>query len=348
MISMCKKLPVAIVGASGYTGEELVRLTLSHSKLDLKAVTSRQMSSRALMENFPSAPEDLFYTDATPIELAEIADVFLLALPHGESRRFAEQLLKVGKIVIDLSADFRIKNREIFAKYYSHEPPSDELLSLAVYGQPETNRAAIKEARLVACAGCYPTSIILPLAPLLSRKIISPKCIVINSLSGVSGAGRKADVDLLFCECNESARAYGGVTHRHIPEIEQELSRVAAEPCTVQFTPHLIPLTRGMITTIVARPQAGYDGLETDAILEILNEYYKEEPFVRVLPGGVMPRISAVARTNRCDISAIADGRTGNILLYSAIDNLTKGAGGQALQCLNILMGWEQTEGLPQ
>ena len=341
---MNQKLSVGIVGASGYTGEELIRLVCSHPRLALTVVTSRQFAGRALAENFPHAPAGLFYCDLDPAELALSAEVFFLALPHGESRRYAGPLLSAGKIVIDLSADFRIKDGRLFEKYYSHQPPPEELLSLSVYGQPETNSDAIKKARLVACPGCYPTSIIIPLAPLLVGKVIGTSSIVVNSLSGVSGAGRKAELDLLFCECNENARAYGGTKHRHIPEIEQELSRVAGERCTVQFTPHLIPVTRGMLTTVVAKSLI--TNLDTEAVLQILAESYRNQPFIRVLSGGVMPRISAVARTNRCDIGALYDERTGNVLLYSALDNLTKGAGGQALQCLNIIMGWEQTEGL--
>lgn len=345
---MAEQLPVAIVGASGYTGEELIRLVLSHSRLRLTAVTSRQQAGQPLSERFPTAPEHLVYQDLDPTALAALANVFFLALPHGESRKFASPLLEAGKTVLDLSADFRIKNRKIFQQYYSHEAPDDELLRLAVYGQPETNRSALSSARLVACPGCYPTSIILPLAPLLAERILDPRHIIINSLSGVSGAGRKAEIDLLFCECNESARAYGGTTHRHIPEIEQELSRLAADPVTVQFTPHLLPITRGMLTTIVARPAPGAALPDTDNLLALLRAFYSSAAFVRVLPAGRMPRIADVVRTNRCDITALCDQRTGNILLYSAIDNLTKGAGGQALQCLNIMCGWPESLGLTQ
>lgn len=345
---MTEQLKVAIVGASGYTGEELIRLVLAHPRLCLAAVTSRQQAGQLLNDRYPAAPSGLAFQDLDAAALSKLADVFFLALPHGESRKFAEPLLDSGKTVLDLSADFRIKDREVFQRYYSYEAPDDALLQRAAYGQPETNRAALKGAKLIACPGCYPTSIILPLAPLLAAKIIDPDHIIINSMSGVSGAGRKAEIDLLYCECNESARAYGGTTHRHIPEIEQELTRLAECRTTVQFTPHLLPITRGMLTTIVARPAKNIPLPDTDTLLAEFREFYRNSPFVRVLASGKMPRIADVARTNRCDLSALADPRTGNILLYSAIDNLTKGAGGQALQCLNIMRGWPESEGLPQ
>jgi len=345
---MSSQITVGIVGASGYTGEELVRLLRFHPRLELVLLTSRQKAGRAVKENFPWAPDHLVYCDLEPSEISSLADVFFLALPHGESRKFVKALVSTSKIIIDLSADFRIKNPAEYKKYYGHEAAPEDLLSQAVYGQPETNKNALIGAHLVACAGCYPTSVILPLAPLLEKKIIQTNKIIISSLSGISGAGRRTEEEYSFCECNENIRVYGGTNHRHIPEIEQELTRFAGEPVVVQFLPHLVPLSRGIYTTIAAQLQPEYASLRTTDVLNILAEKYVQEPFVRVLPEGVMPRINAVAHTNRCDISALVDARTGNVLLFSALDNLIKGAGGQAVQCLNLLLGWEQSIGLPR
>ena len=256
---------------------------------------------------------------------------------------FAAPLLEHGLRVIDLSADFRISDPEVYEEFYGAKHPAPELLQQSVYGLPEIHRETIRGARLLASPGCYPTSIILPLYPLLKQKLIDPAGIVVTSLSGVSGAGRKAEIDYLFAECNESLRAYGLPKHRHLAEIEQELSAAAGAKVTINFTPHLIPVTRGIHTTICAAPMANVSGAEIGAALE---QRYGGESFVRLLGGQHYPDTKNVLGTNFIDIAWRHDPRTGRVVLLSAEDNLIKGASGQAVQSLNILCGWAETTGL--
>ena len=248
--------------------------------------------------------------------------------------------------VIDLSADFRLREASAYREYYGHDHPAPALLSEAVYGLPELpgRRDAITRARLVAAPGCYPTSILVPLAPLLRAGLVDPVGIVVNSLSGVSGAGRKAELDLLFAECNENARAYGAPKHRHLSEIEQELALCAdGEPVAISFCPHLIPLTRGILTTIHVAPR---EGAALDAIADVWRTAYAHEPFVRLLPPGRFPQTGDVARTNFIDLAWRHDARTSRSLLFSAEDNIVKGAAGQAVQCFNLMTGWPETTAL--
>jgi N-acetyl-gamma-glutamyl-phosphate reductase len=253
---------------------------------------------------------------------------------------FAGPLLKAGARVIDLSADFRIKDPATYREFYAHEHAAPSLLKEAVYGLPEIYRDKISGARLVACPGCYPTSVLLPLIPLLREKLIEPDDIIANSLSGVSGAGRKAEVDYLFVECNESVRPYGVPKHRHLAEIEQELSIAAETAVTIQFTPHLIPVNRGILTTLYLRPTAakGIDATFGDA--------YGNAPFVRLLGEGKLPDTKNVVGTNVIEIAWRHDPRTGRLIVMSAEDNLVKGASGQAIQCFNLMCGYEETAGL--
>jgi N-acetyl-gamma-glutamyl-phosphate reductase len=251
-------------------------------------------------------------------------------------------LRKAGLQVVDLSADFRLKSADVFAEFYGEKHPAPELLAESVYALPEIcGNTALKGAGLLACPGCYPTSILVPLVPLLRRKLIDPESIVINSLSGVSGAGRKADVALLFAECNESLRAYGAPKHRHLSEIEQELSAAAGGNVTVSFTPHLVPVTRGMISTIVVKPAKGADA---KAVEKAWREDYEGRSFVRIVPH--LPDSKHVTNTNFIDIAVREDARTGRLLLFSAIDNLGKGAAAQAVQAFNISQGWDEITGL--
>src|SRR4051812_2031192 len=250
---------VAIVGASGYTGEELVRLLLRHPHAELVGVTSRQYVGKTVAEVFPrtasySVAKALQFTEAAPEKVARLAKIVFLALPHGVAVEFAGPLLQAGARVIDLSADFRIKDAATYREFYGHEHADPGLLGDAVYGLPEIYGEEISKARLVASPGCYPTSILLPLIPLLREKLIEPGNIIANSLSGVSGAGRKAELDYLFVECNESVRPYGVPKHRHLAEIEQELSNAAGAAITIQFTPHLVPVNRGILTTLYLSP----------------------------------------------------------------------------------------------
>lgn len=350
------KVKVGIVGASGYSGEELVRLLLSHPHADLTAITSRQYAGQSLARVFPKfshypKARDLRFSESNPDLLAKQAQVIFLALPHGVAAEFAVPLLQGGCEVIDLSADFRLKDAGVYKEFYAHDHPAPELLAKSVYGLPEVYRAAIKKATLIASPGCYPTSILLPTLPLLRAKLVKPTGIIANSMSGVSGAGRKAEVDYLFVECNESARQYGVPKHRHLSEIEQELSLAAGERVVIQFTPHLIPVNRGILTTLYLPPEKHFC-TETEAqalgeqITACYAEAYAQEPFVRVLEGKSLPDTKNVAGTNVLEIAWRLDPRTGRLIVMSAVDNIVKGASGQALQSFNILCGFPETAGL--
>jgi N-acetyl-gamma-glutamyl-phosphate reductase len=347
---------VAIVGASGYSGEELVRLLLQHPHADLVAVTSRQAAGQTLAQVFPkfaSHPRarGLRFTEPDVAALAQAAEVVFLALPHGVAAEFAIPLLEAGRVVIDLSADFRLRSADTYKEFYAHDHPAPELLQKAVYGLPEVHRADIAKARLVASPGCYPTSILLPLIPLLREGIIRPAGIIADSLSGVTGAGRKAEVDYLFCECNESLRAYGVPKHRHLSEIEEQLSLAAGQPVVIQFTPHLVPVNRGIHTTLYVAPTEHFAGAEATAelgrrIADCLAKAYANEPFVRLLEGKALPDTKNVVGSNVLEIAWRLDPRTGRLILLSAQDNLVKGASGQAVQSFNILSGFPETAGL--
>jgi N-acetyl-gamma-glutamyl-phosphate reductase len=342
------RVKTAIVGASGYSGMELLRLLLGHPGVELSAVTSRQEAGKSIAEVFPrfrKAPgaELRFIGPDADAIAATGAEAAFLALPHGVAAEIASALLARGLRVLDLSADFRLNDPAVYAEFYGHAHPAPELLKQAVYGLPETCGERIRTADLVASPGCYPTSILLPLLPLVREKLIDPATIVANSMSGVSGAGRKPDVTLLFCECNESARAYGVPKHRHLSEIEQELSLAAGENVVITFIPHLIPVNTGIATTTTARLR---EGVAADAIGQALDDAYGGEPFVRLLGRGACADTKNVTRTNFIDIGWQHDPRTGRVILMSAEDNTGKGAGGQAMQSFNLMFGFPPTEGL--
>lgn len=347
---------VAIVGASGYSGEELVRLLLSHPHVELTAITSRQYAGQTVGQVFPkfaSHPKSktLRFTEPNADLLARQAEIVFLALPHGVAAEFAVPLLEAGCVVIDLSADFRLKSAEIYKEFYTHDHPAPELLEKSVYGLPEIYREEIKRALLIASPGCYPTSILLPTLPLLRAKLIKPQGIIANSLSGVSGAGRKAEVDYLFVECNESVRAYGVPKHRHLSEIEEQMSLAAGTKVTIQFTPHLIPMNRGILTTLYLAPEKHFSTTtEADALAEQITTCYEEafgnQPFVRLLESRALPDTKNVVGTNFIEIAWCLDPRTGRLIVLSAEDNIIKGASGQAVQSMNILCGFPETAGL--
>lgn len=351
-----KSKRAAIVGASGYSGEELVRLLLHHPRVELAAITSRQYAGQTVAQVFPkfaNHPQSrvLRFTEPKAELLARQADVAFLALPHGVAAEFAVPLLQAGCAVIDLSADFRLRSAGVYKEFYGHDHPAPELLARAVYGLPEVYRKEIQGALLIASPGCYPTSILLPTLPLLRAGLVKPHGIIADSLSGVSGAGRKAEPDYLFCECNESVRPYGVPKHRHLSEIEEQLSLAAGTGVTIQFTPHLIPLNRGILTTLYLAPSRGFGTSAEMAALqqEITACYqtaYGREPFIRLLEGKALPDTKNVAGTNVLEIAWRLDPRTGRLLVMSAVDNLVKGASGQAVQSLNILCGFDETEGL--
>jgi N-acetyl-gamma-glutamyl-phosphate reductase len=339
---------VAIVGASGYSGEELVRLLLSHPYAELTAVTSRQYAGQTLAQVFPRfghhpRARSLRFSEPKAELLAKEAQIVFLALPHGVAAEFAVPLLQLGCQVIDLSADFRVKSATVYKEFYAHEHPAPDLLDQAVYGLPEIYRDRIKTATLVASPGCYPTSILLPVIPLLKAGLIEPEGMIADSLSGVSGAGRKVELDYLFVECNESVRPYGLPKHRHLSEIEQELSLAARTKVVLQFTPHLIPVNRGILTTLYLTPTPAGTG---EQVAKCYQAAYGQEPFVRLLEGKSLPDTKNVIGTNVLELVWRLDPRTGRLLVMSAEDNLVKGASGQAVQSLNLMCGWPETAGL--
>jgi N-acetyl-gamma-glutamyl-phosphate reductase len=343
---------VAIVGASGYSGEELVRLLLSHPHAELTAVTSRQYAGQTLAQVYPKfahhpRARTLRFSEPKAELLARQAQIVFLALPHGVAAEFAVPLLQLGCQVIDLSADFRVKSTAVYKDFYAHDHPAPELLGQAVYGLPEIYRAQIKQASLVASPGCYPTSILLPTVPLLKAGLVQPTGIIADSLSGVSGAGRKAELDYLFVECNESVRPYGIPKHRHLSEIEQELSLAAGTQVTIQFTPHLIPVNRGILTTLYLQPATLNPQPSTlDQVTACYQAVYAKEPFVRLLEGKALPDTKNVVGTNVIEIAWRHDPRTGRLIVMSAEDNLVKGASGQAVQSMNLMCGFPETAGL--
>ena len=342
-------MKAAIVGASGYSGEELVRLLLRHPQVELAWVTSRQYAGQTVARAFPRFGHDpraknLRFSEPQPEKLGEMADVVFLALPHGVAAEYVTPLLGVGCQVIDLSADFRLKSQALYREFYGHDHPAPELLPKAVYGLPEVYRAEIKNASLIASPGCYPTSILLPLLPLLKAGLIKSTGIIADSLSGVSGAGRKVELDYLFAECNESARPYGIPKHRHLSEIEEQLSRAAGEPVVIQFSPHLIPVNRGILTTLYVTPAAHL--ANESQVARCYQDAYGQEPFVRLLEDSALPDTKNVTGSNIIEIAWRLDRRTGRLIVLSALDNITKGASGQAVQSMNILRGFPETAGL--
>lgn len=338
-------LKIAIVGASGYTGLELIRILHCHPGVAVTCLTSEQSAGKRISEVFPTLRGrcDIVLENLEPVRVAEKADIIFTALPHKAAMEVVPTFLKLGKKVIDLSADYRLSDPAVYGEWYEpHLNP--ENLKKAVYGLPEIRRDRIKGAQLVANPGCYPTSIILALAPLLKNGLIDLSSIIADSASGVTGAGRSAKVDSLYCEVNEGYKAYGvGGAHRHTPEIEQELSLLAGEQLKITFTPHLVPMDRGILSTVYATPEKT---LNTATIAALYREFYDGEPFVRVLPSGSLPSTAYVRGSNCCDIAPLVDPRTGRIIVVSAIDNLVKGASGQAIQNMNLLCGFPEASGL--
>ncbi len=336
---------VAVCGGSGYAGAELLRVLAGHSQVNVTAVTSEKSAGKQVTDLFPHLHGygDLTFEPLDPGTLAPKAEIFFLSLPHATSQRPADLLLRKGKRVIDLSADHRLRDPALYEEWYkvTHEFAGN--LRKAVYGLPELYRNKIRNAFLIANPGCYPTGAILGLSPALRHGIIDPDTIVIDSKSGTSGAGRQADVGFSFCEVNEGFKAYGLVRHRHTPEIEQELSGICRRPVTVTFTPHLVPLDRGILGTMYARLKKKTDGKK---ILELYRKAYLQEPFVRVLEEGKLPNVKHVRGTNYCEIGLAVNDRTNTLIVVTALDNLVKGAAGQAVQNMNILCGFEESTAL--
>lgn len=337
-------LKAGIYGASGYTGQELLKILVNHPEVEIAAVTSRRFNGMRIPDVYPcfEGLTEQRFRDSSPDEFAPLCDVIFSALPHGVAMDFVPKLLKSGKKVIDLSADFRLRELSVYEKWYrGHSSP--ELLATAVYGLPELYREEIKSAALVANPGCYPTSIILGLAPLLRSGLAELESIIVDSKSGVSGAGREPKIGSLFCEVNEGFKAYGVLVHRHTPEIEQELSALARTEVKITFVPHLLPVNRGILSTIYATMK---HEVSAASLLDMYSEFYKNEAFVQVLKSGTYPNISSVKGTNNCQIGINADPARRRIVVVSVIDNLFKGAAGQAIQNMNLMCGLEEGVGL--
>ena len=338
-----------LVGVTGYTGMELARLLAGHPHIRLTTATSRTEAGRRLGELYPFLEHlpgcDVVLIEPDPDAIAAQCDVAFLAVPHGTAAEMGKALLERGVKTVDLSADFRLHDAGTYAAWYAPHP-CPELLLEAVYGLPELNMQALRAARLVANPGCYPTSVILGLAAALKNNLIKTDSVIIDSKSGTTGAGRKAVVPSLFCEVSDTFRAYGvGGKHRHTPEIEQELSALAGTPMTVSFTPHLVPMNRGILSTIYASLAVDTD---TDAVHQLYADFWKDAPtpWIRVLPAGKLPETRNVRGSMFCDMSVVVDKRTKRQIVVSVIDNICRGASGQAVANANLLFGLPVTEGL--
>lgn len=335
---------VGIVGGTGYTGVELLRLLASHEQAEVVTITSRAECGRRLDDLFPNlrGHYDLVFAEPDVQQLAA-CDVVFFATPHNVAMQLVPELLAAGARVVDLSADYRIRDAALWSQWYGEPHTSPELLSEAVYGLPEINRAAIAGARLVACPGCYPTSVQLGFIPLLASKLVDPTHLIASAASGVSGAGRQAKIDNLLSEVADSFKAYAVGGHRHLPEIEQGLTDAAGQKAGVTFVPHLLPMIRGIHATLFAQLVA--DPVDLQALYE---SFYEDEPFVDVLPAGVFPQTRTVKGANRCQIAVNVPQGGDTVVVMATIDNLVKGASGQAIQNMNIMLGLPEDMGLKQ
>ncbi|OIO38455.1 MAG: N-acetyl-gamma-glutamyl-phosphate reductase [Candidatus Omnitrophica bacterium CG1_02_49_10] len=338
-------LKVSLIGATGYAGEELLKILLLHNEVEITYIAAKVDGPKAISEIFQALKGrlDLVCDNFDPDKASSSADLFFLALPHRVSMSMAPALIKAGKKVIDLSADYRLKDPGVYKKFYGVEHTDSPNLKSSVYGLPELYRKVIKGAQLIANPGCYPTSVILGLSPLLKAGCIEDHGIIVDSKSGVSGAGRCPSPSLHFPEVNESFKAYKIGVHQHAPEMEQELSAASGRDAKIIFVPHLLPINRGILSTMYVRLKKA---MSTKDILGVLKGSYGNEPFVRVLDEGVYPEIKYVANTNYCDIGAAAVDGGEAAVIVSSIDNLVKGASGQAVQNMNIMNGFDEKEGL--
>lgn len=339
-------LKVAVVGATGYSGIELLRLLHNHPNVKICKVISSSTEGQLISQIYPhlAGVMDLPLELLDVTSLAKEVELVFFATPSGVSTKYIPQLLSHGVKCIDLSGDFRLNKTEDFSPWYKHTVAEQEYLDQAVYGLSEFFFDQLKTAQLVANPGCYPTATLLPLIPAVQGNLIKPDSIIIDGKSGVSGAGRGVSLATHFSEVNENLKAYKLGVHQHIPEIEQILAKVTDLNTSVTFTTHLIPMTRGMMCTIYADLQDRE--ITTEAVVDYYQEYFQEEPFIRISPVGVSPTTKQVLASNYCDLGFVVDQRTGKLLIISVIDNLTKGAAGQAVQNMNIIMGWQQTTGL--
>ena len=337
-------IKVGIAGASGYTGLELIRLLANHPEVELSVLTSETYKEKSIADVFPSLNGIInINLQSLNVEILKSCDVIFLALPHTIGMDILPELLKSNCKVIDLSADYRLKNADTYSEWYSLTHTHPEFLSQVIYGLPELNREKIKSAQGVANPGCYHTSVILAIAPLLKTDWVDLESIVSDSKSGVSGAGRKTSITTQFSEANEGVTPYGLASHRHTPEIEQELSNLIGKPIKISFSPHLIPMSRGMLSTIYINLN---HKLKDENLIEHYENFYSNELFVRVLDKGNFASTHFVSGSNFCDIGIKVDSRVNRLVITSAIDNLIKGASGQAIQNMNIMLGFGEATGL--
>lgn len=342
------RVPVGIVGASGYGGVQLVRLLKEHPGAELVYLGGESSAGKPFSDLYPHLGHQVDLT-IEPIDLEQIAarcQVVFLSLPNGLAYKMAPSLLEKGCKVLDLSADYRFADIGTYTAWYGGDRNDKAIAASAVYGLPELYRDRIASAQLVGCPGCYPTASLLALSPLLKQGLILPETAIIDAKSGTSGGGRQAKTHLLLAEADNSLGAYGVARHRHTPEIEQICSDLAGHEVTVQFTPHLIPMVRGILATVYATLRD--PGLVREDLITIFNAFYRNAPWVKVLAGGVYPQTKWACGTNLCYIGVEVDPRTDRVIVMSVIDNLMKGQAGQAVQCMNLMMGWEETLGLPQ
>jgi len=335
---------VGIIG-DGYTAAELLRIIAGHDELEAVAVSSTENIGLSLADIYPHLRAfTKLRCEATDLQsMKEKCDAVFLALPHGLSVPMVEELIAAGVRCVDLGADFRLKDKSIYEKYYETIHGAPEMLAQAVYGLPELYRDKIREATIIANPGCFPTSAILPLAPLLKAGVIENRGIVVDSKSGVSGAGKSPKATSHFCEVNEGIKAYGVGNHRHSPEIAQELTVAAGTAVGMIFTPHLVPMNRGILSTCYCQLRPG---IRAAQVREVLEDMYSDEYFVDILPDGVYPHTKFVYGSNFVQIGIYADDESGNVILVSALDNLCKGASGQAVQNLNLMLGIDEGKGL--
>lgn len=335
---------VAIAGASGYTGFELIRILSDHPEIELKAISSRAQAGQRFDEFYPGFRRhcDLVFQNTVPDALASEADVVFTALPHQAAMDLVPDLLARGVKVIDLSADYRFRDAQVYEAWYqAHKTP--QLLAESVYGLPELYRDQIRSARLVGIPGCYPTSVILAAAPLLRESLVDTASLIADSKSGVTGAGRGASLGVHFCEVDEDFKAYKVAEHRHMPEMEQELGRLAGHPVHITFTPHLVPMSRGILSTLYATLQ---EGVKAEQVDEAFRSFYKDAPFVRLCRHGELPTTLQVRGSNYCDLGWRVDRRSHRVIVISVIDNLTRGASGQAVCNMNLMSGFSEDLGL--
>lgn len=342
------RVPVGIVGASGYGGVQLMRLLLAHPQVEVVYLGGEGSAGKVFSELYPhfSQATDLVIEPVDVETITQRCQVVFLSLPNGIAYQLVPTLLTRGCKVLDLSADYRFNNLDTYRAWYGSDRDDRAVAETAVYGLPELYRDRIRGAELIGCPGCYPTASLLALAPLLKQGLVVPESVIIDAKSGTSGGGRQAKTHLLLAEADSSVAAYGVARHRHTPEIEQICRDLTGSEITVQFTPHLIPMVRGILATVYATLRD--PGLVREDLLTIYRAVYRASPWVRVLPGGTYPQTKWACGSNLCYIGIEADPRTDRVIIMSAIDNLIKGQAGQAVQCLNLMMDWDETLGLPQ